>query len=81
MPTYTEGDVRNALADLANGVALATASTRHDVPRNTLRGRLNGAQPCRHAHDSEQRLTAIQEEHLEHWILRQEGLGYAPTHA
>ena len=78
---HTEEDVQNALADLESGVALATAATRHGVPRNTLRGRLKGAQPHLHAHNSEQRLSAIQEEHLERWSLRQEALGYAPTHA
>ena len=81
MARYTEEDVQNALADLESGVALATAATRHGVPRNTLRGRFNGAQPYRHAHNSEQRLSVIQEEHLERWILCQEALGYAPTHA
>jgi hypothetical protein len=81
MATYTEGDVQNALTDLGNGVALATAATRHGVPRNTLRGRHNGAQSHRQAHCDEQRLSAVQEEHLELWILRQEALGYAPTHA
>jgi 4-hydroxybenzoate polyprenyltransferase len=80
-PAYTEGDIQNALADLKEGVALATAATRNGVPRNTLRGRLYGAQPSRYAHSDEQRLTAIQEEHLELWVLRQEALGYAPTHA
>ena len=81
MVTYTEEDVQNALADLENGVPLATAATRHDIPRNTLRGRLNGAQPHQYAHDNQQRLSVVQEEHLELWILRQEALGYAPTHA
>ena len=81
MPSYTEGDIQNALEDLKAGVSLATASTRHSVPRNTLRGRLNGAQPSHYAHEDEQRLSAIQEEHLEQWVLRQEALGYAPTHA
>jgi hypothetical protein len=81
MARYTEEDVQNALADLESGVALATAATRHGVPRNTLRGRFNGAQPHRHAHNGAQRLSVIQEEHLERWILRQEALGHAPTHA
>jgi len=70
MITYTEGDVQNALADIISGTALAAAATRHGVPRNTLRGRLNGAQPYRYAHGDEQRLTAIQEEHLKLWILQ-----------
>ena len=80
MATYTEGDIQNALTDLRNGVALATATTRHGIPRNTLRGRLYGIQPRPYAYDGEQRLSAVQEERLEHWILRQEALGYAPTY-
>ena len=28
-----------------------------------------------------QRLSTVQEERLKRWILRQEALGYAPTHA
>jgi hypothetical protein len=43
MAIYTENDVQNALTDLRSRVALATAATRHGVPRNTLRGRLNSA--------------------------------------
>jgi len=81
MATYTEDDVLNALVDLENKVSLATAADRHGVPRSTLRDRLNGAQPHRYAHDGQQRLSTVQEEHLELWILRQEALGYAPTHA
>ena len=65
MATYTENDVQNALADLRNEGALATASTRHGVLRTTLRDRLNGARPRRNAHDDEQRLSTVQEEHLE----------------
>ena len=81
MATYTENDVQNALADVQNGGAVATASDRHGVPRTTLRDRLNGARSCRHAHEDEQRLSTVQEERLERWILQQEALGYAPTHA
>ncbi|KAH7471887.1 hypothetical protein FOMA001_g13721 [Fusarium oxysporum f. sp. matthiolae] len=81
MPEYTEQDLQNAIVDVRNGVAVRTAATRHRVPRGTLRARLNGAQPQRTAHDDQQRLTANQEEHLKQWILRQEALGYAPTHA
>ena len=43
MAIYTENDVQNALTDIRNGVALATAATRNGVPRNTLRERLGGA--------------------------------------
>ena len=80
MATYTEEDVKNALIDVQNSVAVNAAATHHSVPYSTLRGRINGAQPHRYAHSDEQRLTAIQEKHLEHWILRQKALGYASTY-
>ena len=70
MATYTENDVQNALINLQNGVALATTATYYGVPRNTLRGRLDGAQSCQDAHETEQRLSVVQEERLERWILR-----------
>ena len=54
MGAYTEEDVQNALADLQNGVALATVATHHGVPHNTLRGHLNGAQSCQGTHNDEQ---------------------------
>ena len=66
MATYIEDDVQNALIDHRNGVAIAAATTRNRVPRSTLRDRLNGAQSHRYAHDGAQRLSAIQEERLEH---------------
>ena len=80
MTEYTEEDVENALADLEDGLPLATAATEHHVPRNTLRGRQSGAKPIQQAHTHRQRLLVTQEEQLEQWILRQEALGYAPTH-
>ena len=81
MTVYTENDVQNALADVWNEVALVTAAIRHGIPRNILCGRLGGAQSCRHAHEDEQRLSTVQEQNLERWILRQEALDYASTHA
>ena len=61
MAIYTENNVQNILTDIRNGVALATAATRNGVPRNTLRGRLGGAQSCRYAYEDKQRLSTIQE--------------------
>ena len=81
MPSYTEKDVEQALVDLANGTSMATAANRHGILRTTLRDRQSGTQPSRLAHSFQQRLSAIQEDHLEQWILCQEALGYAPTHA
>jgi hypothetical protein len=81
MAQYTEADIQNALADIANGIAKATAGMRHGVPRTTLRDRISGSQHHRTAHSNMQRLSPEQEKHLTHWILQQEALNYAPTHA
>ena len=64
MATYTENDVQNALADMHNEGALATAATVHGVPRTTLQNRLNGARSYQAAHKDEQQLLTIQKEHL-----------------
>ena len=81
MPSYTEDDVAQALLDLANGSALRTTANKYGVPRSTLRDRQSGAQTTRQGHSNQQRLTSIQEHQLEQWIIRQEALGYALTHA
>ena len=59
MATYIENDVQNALINVRNGSALATAATRNGVLRNTLRGRLNSARSCRDAYNNKQRLSTI----------------------
>ena len=56
-------------------------STYYGILRTTLRDRLNGARSCRDAHDDKQRLSTVQKERFKRWILRQEALSYAPTHA
>src|SRR4051794_2596850 len=81
MAKYTEADIENALQGVKNGQSFKAASRIHGVPRITLRERFLGAQPVNTAHENQQRLSEVQEEALVTWILRQEGLGYAPTHA
>ena len=81
MASYTEADIENALQDVLDGKSFKTASRIHGIPRTTLRRRSLKAQPANAAHENQQRLSAVQEKALVIWILRQEGLGYAPTHA
>jgi hypothetical protein len=81
MAQYTEAGMQNALADVRNGVAKVTAATRHGIPRTTLRKRVSGSQHHKTAHSNMQWLSPEQEKHLANWILRQEALNYAPTHA
>jgi Tc5 transposase DNA-binding domain/helix-turn-helix, Psq domain len=81
MDRYTEADIQNALADIANGVPTKTAAKTHGVPRTTLRDRISGSQNHRSAYSNMQRLSPEQEDHLAAWILQQESFNYAPTHA
>ncbi|KAL5585883.1 hypothetical protein FOVSG1_013575 [Fusarium oxysporum f. sp. vasinfectum] len=81
MPVYSADDLENAIADVKNGVSLKTAAKKNGLPPSTLRGRLTGAQSRQVAHQEQLRLTTDQEDDLERWILRQEKLGHAPTHA
>ena len=69
MAQYTEADIQNALADIANRVAKATAGMQHSVPRTTLRNWISGSQHYRTAHSNMQQLSPKQEEHLTCWIL------------
>src|SRR6266536_2148267 len=81
MDRYTEADIQNVLTDIANGVPTQTAAKNHGVPRTTLRDRISGSQNHRSAYSNMQRLSPEQEDRLTAWILRQESLNYAPTHA
>jgi hypothetical protein len=81
MPVYSADDLENAIADVKNGVSLKTAAKKNGLPPSTLRGRLTGAQSRQVAGQEQLRLTTDQEDDLERWILRQEKLGHAPTHA
>jgi len=81
MAKYTEEDLANAEQDILAGISQRQASDKHGVPRSTLRHRILGTQVCKQAHENQQRLTQGQEDLIVQWILRQESLGYAPTHA
>ena len=50
----------------------------YQLPRGTLHHRL---QPHRLAYVDQLRISESQGDDLVRWILRQEGLGYAPSHA
>jgi hypothetical protein len=44
MAEYTEADIQNALADIANGILATTAAKIHGVLRTTLYSRISGSQ-------------------------------------
>lgn len=72
-------------ADLISGILRAKGGEKLQsickslqLPRSTLRGRLQGAQPVQEAKQSSRRLSLEQEEVLIKWILDEERAGRAP---
>ncbi|KAK4140127.1 uncharacterized protein C8A04DRAFT_32334 [Dichotomopilus funicola] len=79
---YSDQDLHDALAKVREkGASVRAAALEFSIPYTTLRSRLHGIQLRREAHKSSQLLLRIQEEALARWVLIQEGLGAAPTHA
>ncbi|KAL6362279.1 hypothetical protein LRP88_03552 [Fusarium phalaenopsidis] len=74
-------DVENALQEVSEGVAVRTAAGRHGIPESTLHGRISGSQSRTISHEHFQKLSAEQEKHLTAWIIAQDDLGFAPSHA
>ncbi|KAF5488780.1 hypothetical protein CGCF413_v012397 [Colletotrichum fructicola] len=78
--TYTENEINQALADMANGISARNASRRWGVPRSTLQDRTKGAQQRAAAFEDLQRLSHTQEAKLASWVQIQADLGLPPTH-
>jgi hypothetical protein len=79
---YTEEDMAEAILDVTdNGFSPPQAAHRLGVPRSTLVDRLNGRGAVKEQIHPHRRLSRSQEDRLALWILRQESLGYAPSHS
>ncbi|RKK08481.1 hypothetical protein BFJ65_g17143 [Fusarium oxysporum f. sp. cepae] len=79
---YTEEDMAEAILDVTdNGFSPPQAAHRRGVPRSTLIDRLNGRRAVKEQVHPYRRLSKSQEDRLALWILRQESLGYAPSHS
>jgi hypothetical protein len=63
-PCYTEEDVQRALHAISNGMSMKKAGLEYGVPRPILYGRINGTLSRQEAHQHEQRLSKVQEDHL-----------------
>ncbi|KAG6997196.1 hypothetical protein FocnCong_v015290 [Fusarium oxysporum f. sp. conglutinans] len=63
-----------------NGFSPPQAAQRRGVPRSTLIDRLDGRGAVKEQVHPYRRLSKNQEDRLAFWILRQESLGYAPSH-
>ncbi|RKK96805.1 hypothetical protein BFJ70_g17639 [Fusarium oxysporum] len=79
---YTEDDVAEAILDITDrGLSQTGAAHKRGVPRSTLSGRLSGQASRNERIQAHQRISKSQEETLLRWVLRQESLGYAPSHS
>ncbi|KAH7464223.1 hypothetical protein FOMA001_g17814 [Fusarium oxysporum f. sp. matthiolae] len=78
---YTEDDMAKAILDITDhGFSPPQAAQRRGVPGRTLIDRLHGRGAAEDQIQPRRRLSKSQEDKLAFWILRQESLGYAPSH-
>ncbi|KAF6512733.1 hypothetical protein HZS61_007539 [Fusarium oxysporum f. sp. conglutinans] len=79
---YTEDDVPEAILDTTDrGLSQNEAAQKRGVPQSALSGRLSGQASRNERIQAHQRIPKSQEETLIRWVLRQESLGYAPSHS
>jgi len=81
---YTEAQMQVAIAEFKAGKFKSerAATQAHRVPRTTFKARLRG-QLNQHlsSHVTQQRLSQVQENFLEAWVLDEDARGYPPSHA
>src|SRR3569833_2639645 len=78
---YEEEDVVNALYDIfENRRSQREASRIYGVPQSTLSRRLKGSESLQSRNHPDRLISKHQEDRLDVWILRQESLGYSPSH-
>jgi hypothetical protein len=79
---YTEANMAMALADITdNGLSQHQAAQKWGIPRRTLSARYGGQTALADQIQPQKHLSRNQEDKLVTWILRQESLGYAPSHS
>ncbi|OBS16091.1 hypothetical protein FPOA_27761 [Fusarium poae] len=80
--SYTVSNVVDAMLDVSdNGLSQYQAAQKHGIPPATLSDRLRGLPSKSDIIQPAQLLSKSQETRLVTWILRQEALGYAPSHS
>src|SRR2546423_11023359 len=80
--TYTEEDIANALFDITdNGLSQYLTGPKYSIPQQSISDRLNSQTAIADQIQPHQYLNKNQEAKLVSWILRQESLGYTPSHS
>lgn len=79
---YTEEALTEAILDIKNSdISVRQAAQKWGVPKSTVSNRLRGQTALADQIQPDQHLSKNQETNLASWILRQESLGYAPSHS
>jgi hypothetical protein len=79
---YTEDGVVEAIFDTTDrGLSQNEAAQKRGVPQSTLSRRLSGHASRNEHIQAHQCVSKSQEETFVRWVLRQESLGYAPSHS
>jgi hypothetical protein len=80
--SYILDEVAEAVLDVTdNGLSQNQSAQKHGMPQTTLSDRLRGLPSRSEVTQPAQLLSEPQEARLVTWILRQESLGYAPSHS
>ncbi|KAH7464599.1 hypothetical protein FOMA001_g17669 [Fusarium oxysporum f. sp. matthiolae] len=80
--SYTEDEVAESMLDVTdNGLSQNKSAQKREIPRSTLGDRLRGLPSRSEVTQPAQLLSKPEESRLVAWILRQEALGYAPSHS
>jgi hypothetical protein len=78
----TEDEVTEAILDVTdNGFSQNKSAQKREIPRSTLGERLRGLPSRSEGTQPAQLLSKSEESRLVDWILKQEALGYAPSHS
>jgi hypothetical protein len=80
--SYTQDEVAEAMLDVTdNGLSKNKSTQKREISQPTLTGRLRSVPPTSEVTHPAQLLSKPEESRLVSWILRQEALGYAPSHS
>ncbi|KAJ0130875.1 Uncharacterized protein HZ326_26030 [Fusarium oxysporum f. sp. albedinis] len=80
--SYIQDKVVEAMLDVTdNGLSKNQSAQKHGMPQTTLSDRLRGLPSKSEVTQPAQLLSKSHESRLVTWILRQEALGYAPSHS